>query len=192
MIGTSARWLAAGLIPPLVLLSACRDGVQPVVRSAAMPHVVSQAAVSSAPPGLAELARATAAFHNIDLAATAGYDAQLTPCWYYGDQGAMGYHYGDPDLIDGTAELLHPEILVYEPGHTGTLQLVAIEYIVPIGSWQGTNPPSLLGQEFEQNDALGIYALHVWLWRDNPNGMFADWNPKVSCENAADSEDRAP
>jgi hypothetical protein len=26
-----------------------------------------------------------------------------------------------------------------------------------------------------------FYALHVWAWKENPNGTFADWNPKVSC-----------
>jgi hypothetical protein len=68
---------------------------------------------------------------------------------------------------------------------------VAIEYIVPIPMWSGSEPPSLVGQEFERNDALGLYALHLWLWRHNPNGMFADWNPKVSCAGAAESEDRS-
>ena len=26
------------------------------------------------------------------------------------------------------------------------------------------------------------YELHVWAWRENPNGTFVDWNPLVSCE----------
>ena len=24
--------------------------------------------------------------------------------------------------------------------------------------------------------------LHVWAWKDNPNGTFANWNPDVSCD----------
>jgi hypothetical protein len=27
-----------------------------------------------------------------------------------------------------------------------------------------------------------LYELHVWAWRDNPNGTFVDWNPQVSCD----------
>ncbi len=27
-----------------------------------------------------------------------------------------------------------------------------------------------------------FYELHVWAWQSNPNGMFADFNPQVSCE----------
>ncbi len=26
-----------------------------------------------------------------------------------------------------------------------------------------------------------FYELHVWAWKQNPKGSFADWNPKVSC-----------
>jgi hypothetical protein len=26
-----------------------------------------------------------------------------------------------------------------------------------------------------------IYELHVWAWRPNRSGAFADWNPDVSC-----------
>jgi hypothetical protein len=22
----------------------------------------------------------------------------------------------------------------------------------------------------------------VWAWRENPNGTFVDWNPRVSCD----------
>lgn len=141
---------------------------------------------------LAQLRSTTAPFHNVDMAAEAGYDAQLTPCWYYSGLGAMGYHYGNLSLIDATAQLLAPEILVYEPMRGGGLRLVALEYIVPINLWPGPTPPSLLGQEFHRNDALGLYALHIWLWRHNPSGTFEHWNPDVSCQYASDSEDRAP
>jgi hypothetical protein len=26
-----------------------------------------------------------------------------------------------------------------------------------------------------------VYALHVWVWRHNPEGLFAETNPRVSC-----------
>jgi hypothetical protein len=52
---------------------------------------------------------------------------------------------------------------------------------VPFGAWAGSEPPELFGQHFHRNEAFGIWALHVWVWRNNPSGLFADWNPRVSC-----------
>jgi hypothetical protein len=42
----------------------------------------------------------------------------------------------------------------------------------------------LFGHAFKQNDAFQLWGLHVWLWKDNPNGIFADWNPVVTCNHA--------
>lgn len=140
---------------------------------------------------LAELRRATAPFHNIDKAEEADYDTPITPCWYHSELGSMGYHYGNLALLDGIVELLKPEALMYEPGPGGHYRLVGMEYIVPMDAWDGEGNPTLLGQEYHPNETLGLYTLHVWLWRNNPNGMFSAWNPKVSCEYAQESEDRA-
>lgn len=141
---------------------------------------------------LAALRRATAPLHDHARAVEAGYGAKITSCWYHRELGAQGYHHANPASIDGTVSLLEPEILMYEPRKGGGLRLVGVEYIVPVSAWTGESPPTLLGEEFHLNSALGLYALHVWLWRHNPDGLFADWNPKVSCEHAADAEDRAP
>lgn len=141
-------------------------------------------------PELAELRLLTAPFHNFAKAVEAGWAAQITPCWHHVTQGAMGYHYGNPDLIfdGGHVDLLEPEALMYEPGPAGQLRLVGLEYIVFIDDWTEASPPVLLGQPFEQHSFLPIYKLHIWLWRNNPNGLFADWNPKVSCEHAEETE----
>ena len=73
----------------------------------------------------------------------------------------------------------------------GRLYLLGAEYIVMAEAWDASNaaPPSLLGQAFTFNENAesirpwpAFYSLHVWAWRDNPNGTFVDWNPKVSCE----------
>ena len=29
-----------------------------------------------------------------------------------------------------------------------------------------------------------FYELHAWVWKDNPAGTFADYNPDVTCEHA--------
>lgn len=141
---------------------------------------------------LAALRRATAPFHNIDKAIQADYDTPLTPCWYHSELGAMGYHYGNTDLVEnGEVDLLKPEALIYEPGPGGHYRLVGLEYIVPVAAWEGANNPTLLGQDFHHNEDLGLYTLHIWLWKNNPTGLFANWNPKVTCEYAEESEDRA-
>jgi hypothetical protein len=137
---------------------------------------------------LAELRRITAPFHNFEHAAEGGYGTPITPCWEHRTQGAMGYHYGNPELIDGTVNLLEPEVLMYEPGAGGQMRLVGMEYIVPIDDWSGASPPRLLGQDFHPHSFLPIYKLHIWLWRENERGLYADWNPKVSCEHAEETE----
>lgn len=171
------------------LLVACDNSATPV----APEHAAHARGGSGSTPAavnrqLAELRQATAQFHNFDKAVEAGYSAQITPCWEHRTLGAMGYHYAKTDLIDGTVSLLEPEALLYEPGPSGHMRLVGMEYIVPLAAWQGASPPTLLGQEFHQHSFLPIYKLHVWLWRDNPRGMFKDWNPKVSCDSAAEKE----
>lgn len=141
---------------------------------------------------LAALRRTTASFHNIDKAVQQGYDTPITPCWYHSELGAMGYHYGNLEyLANGQVDLLKPEALMYKPGPGGHYRLVGMEYIVPVAAWEGETKPTLLGQEYHLNEALGLYTLHIWLWRNNPAGMFASWNPEVSCEYAEESEDRA-
>lgn len=140
---------------------------------------------------LAQLRRATARFHNFARGVAAGWDTPVTVCWFHSELGAMGYHYANMGLIDGTASLLEPELLVYEPKRNGGFRLVAVEYIVPVEAWQGSAPPSLLGQSFHDNGA-GLYILHVWHWLHNPSGMFMDWNPRASCEHAEEADDRAP
>lgn len=197
MVHTSHRsgtaFLAASpLVLGLALLPACERGGG---EEAATPDPMAPALQPEAPHPLdfnrelAELREATARFHDFEKAKDAGYDAAITPCWYHGELGGMGYHYADLDLMDGTVELLEPEALMYEPGPDGQLRLVGLEYLVPIEEWDGEGLPSLLGQEYARNDEAGLYALHVWIWRQNPSGLFADWNPKVSCEHASEAED---
>jgi hypothetical protein len=131
---------------------------------------------------IARLRDLTAPFHEFEAAARAGWGAQITGCFSDPTLGGMGYHYGNVDLIDGTVAVLEPELLLYEPQKNGKLRLVAVEYIVPFGAWTATEPPRLFDQSFHRNEAFGLWVLHVWHFRNNPNGMFADWNPTVSCE----------
>jgi len=145
---------------------------------------------------LAQLREVTARFHSIDVAKQAGYSTQITPCWAHHSAGGMGYHFGNTNLFDATVDLLNPETVIYEPQTGGHMKLVGMEYIVPLDAWAGaghdlndaTDVPQLLGQKFTRHSFLPIFKLHLWLWRNNPSGTFADWNPKVSCQNADVSE----
>jgi hypothetical protein len=140
---------------------------------------------------LEDLRVAVGPFRDFQHALAAGYDEPITPCWYHGELGAMGYHYANlARLEDPTARLLQPEAMMYEPGPDGEMEFVGIEYIVPIDAWEGEEPPTLLGEVFRTNEELGVYVLHVWLGKENPRGLFADWNPDVTCDHAEESEDR--
>lgn len=141
--------------------------------------------------GLASLRTMTAGFTDIEAARAAGYTDQITPCWYHRDNGGQGYHFGRSALIDGNVSLMEPELVMYEPRPDGTMEFIGIEYIVPFAQWQQAEPPRVLGQQMMRNEQLELWVMHVWLGKDNPNGMYAPWNPNVTCQHAAESEDRA-
>jgi len=120
--------------------------------------------------------------HNLHTAMAAGWSAQITGCMVSA-AGGMGFHYGNPAYIDGIVRVDQPELLLYEPEEDGGMRLVAVEYIIPYAAHpRDAAPPVLFDQRFTQNDAFQLWGLHVWVWKHNPSGMFADWNPKVSCQ----------
>ena len=130
---------------------------------------------------LANLRRATAPFHRLEAAIDAGYDARVTECLSDPVQGGMGFHYADLSRFDATVEAMRPELLVYAPDRRGALHLVAVEYAVPLTAWTNPEPPSLFGRPFHVNPTFGLWVLHAWVWKPNPAGMFADFNPRVQC-----------
>lgn len=123
--------------------------------------------------------------------------------------GAMGIHYFRPDLlgitappnprVDGTGthtDFNQPAILIYEPQADGSLELVAVENLVFIKAWEAAGhkaAPTYQGKSFDKmvdDPATPVdeahmfephYDQHVWLYRDNPSGIFAQFNPSVSC-----------
>ena len=122
-------------------------------------------------------------FKDVSVATAEGYAP--IPCASGISGGAMGIHYvSSKYLKDDAVDLAHPEAVMYEPGADGKLTLVAVEYITSKG------PAQLEGQLFNFDSApnrygLGpFYELHVWAWKPNPTGTFADMNPNVSCDAA--------
>jgi hypothetical protein len=137
---------------------------------------------------LAALRRVTAPFQEFDVARAAGWGAKITACMTDpAGSGGMGFHYGNTTLIDGTVRVDEPELLLYEPQQNGRLRLVAVEYIVPYTFHsRDADPPMLFGHQFQRNDVFQLWGLHAWVWKDNPSGMFANWNPTVNCDNTTD------
>ena len=140
---------------------------------------------------LAALRAATARYHDFDAATQEGMWTVPVPfppaapeCMVdtEGDyDGAMGYHFVDFDYV-GSQDPTRPAALIYEPEKDGSMRLVAIEFIS--GGAETDTPPVLFGQGVEGNCRVAVWTLHVWAWRYNPNGLFAAWNPMVSCEHA--------
>ena len=97
---------------------------------------------------LAQVRQATVQFHDLQAALDAGY-VQFLPCFDDGVASGMGQHFAMMSLIDGVADALHPEVLVYEP-HNGRYQLVALEYVIPQSLWTGEEPPMLFGEHFHR------------------------------------------
>jgi hypothetical protein len=123
---------------------------------------------------------------RVEVAQAHGFvNVNVGECVEHPELGGMGYHFVNFDRVDLELEATEPEILVYAPGPRGQLNLVAVEYAVPIAPWDAVHgpdaPPTVLGQDLHRIPELGLYALHAWVWKHNPAGMFEDWNPNVSC-----------
>jgi len=128
------------------------------------------------------LRNATATFHDLAQAEAAGYPTKLPRCVADSTMGGMGYHMVSRQLFDEKLEIEHPEMLIYAPVAGGGLEFVGVEYAVPFRALPATaTPPRLFGQELKKYDEFNYWAIHVWAWRKNAAGLFADWNPSVSC-----------
>jgi hypothetical protein len=192
MIGTAALAVATGLFASASLAAELSEPTLDEVRALTAKYQDVNVALAEGfvrDPG-----------NMCDTAPMMGRPAQL---------GAMGIHYFRPDLlgisgppnprVDGTGthiDFRKPSILIYEPQADGSLKLVAVENLVFKKAWHAAGNrvrPSFHGVEYDmmQDDpATEVdeahlfephYDRHVWLYRENPNGVFAQFNPKVSC-----------
>jgi hypothetical protein len=152
------------------------------------------------PPISAELQRVRAALEKYQDAAMAihdGYFSSLLCINFPHDslpghepypKGAMGIHFLNAQLLGTPLDPLKPQVLLYEPEPGGKLRLNGAEWLVPLAVAKGR--PRLFEQEFFgpmegheplQRSEAAHYDLHVWLFKDNPEGMFAPTNPAVNC-----------
>jgi hypothetical protein len=182
----------------LTLLFACSgDRSAPLAPNGAASENSPTISASAAASQIARLRQLVAPFHDFDKAVAAGWSAQITPCLVAADlpsqpgAGAMGFHYGKLAFIQdgGVVNLTQPELLLYEPEKNGKLRFVGVEYIVPFTDHPASAaPPTLLGQSFVQVPEFQVWGMHIWVGRHNPSGIYAPWNPKVSCANAPASQ----
>jgi hypothetical protein len=144
--------------------------------------------------GAGELIRivreSTERFRHASAAEAEGYKL-LFGCVSGPDWGAMGLHYVNLELVgDGELDPTRPEIVIYEPLPNGRLRLIGADFLVFADAWHAKHEgtPELMGQLlhlFESPNRFGLpafYTLHVWAWKENPNGAFVNWHPRVSCE----------
>lgn len=181
---TAAMLLFAACQSPAALPT---DSVQAQAATAAAAHDHPGSNAELTPDRLRTIAKvrqATARFHDVEEAIRAGYVVQFPAGCAASPAGAQGFHYLNPTLAsDAIVDPLTPELLMYEPSPTGKLELVGVDYVIKYSTVAAnTMPkPTLMGIDMLNNDALDVWALHIWSRRPNPSGMFAAWNPKVSC-----------
>jgi hypothetical protein len=164
------------------------------VAASALVVVPAAAGAASAPrtadgasDSLAVVRQVTAKYHDVAVALADGY-VPASPCTV-GPTGVMGIHYLNPVLAAGPVDLRTPAILLYVPGDDG-LELVGVEYFKADADQDldtDGDRPTLLGQEFDgpmpgHGGGMPVhYDLHVWAWQHNPDGTFAEFNPRLSC-----------
>lgn len=142
-------------------------------------------------PSLAPVRRATAAYHDPAAAIADGF-VPTEACSSHPELGGMGYHYVNPErLADPAVVATEPEILLYEPTAGGDVRLVGVEWFsVDPDQDESTDDgrPSVVGVPFDgpmagHEPGMPVhFDLHAWIWKHNPAGLFAAWNPDVSCE----------
>lgn len=125
--------------------------------------------------------QATARYQSLDSAIKDGYiDINVI-------MPNMGYHYQKPELVDSVFDIEHPELLVYNKDKEGNFKLVAIEYAIPLD--QSVNAPKgFTGKRdvWTASSDFGLWLLHAWVWKYNPDGVFNPTNPLVHVDGAMD------
>ena len=134
---------------------------------------------------IARLRDATRPFQNLDAAVAAGYPRDVKDCIVHEHHGAMGYHHLNRNYLERNISVEHPQFLLYERSAQGDYRLNGVEFVIPFRFWpRDTVAPVFIGQTMKPEDNFKYWYLHVWAWKDNPQGIFSDWHPSVYCAEA--------
>jgi len=146
----------------------------------------------SAPPRPADGGRASLVNHvrsanerfkDVGVAVLEGYEP--IACASGVDGGAMGVHYVNATLIGETVDIKKPQAVMYEATPDGAMQLNRGRIHHHQGAGVAGQPAVQLQQRANRYGLPPFYELHVWAWKMNPRGAFADMNPTVTCEHHA-------
>ncbi len=155
---------------------AVRAGVAQNVKASTEPKLSAELEAARA-----DLAR----FQDPIRAVSEGY-LSTQVCTGYAD-GGMGVHFINMATIGPNVDPKKPQVLIYEPDGE-SLKLVAAEWFVPVAV--AKEKPSIFGKQFDgpmdgheplMPKDLYHYDLHVWLWKENPAGVFNSVNPALKC-----------
>lgn len=122
----------------------------------------------------------TAKYHATTQAIKAGYEPSNF-CVSVPGLGGMGYHWTNPLLVDDKFDPLQPEAVLYASGPGGKLKLIAVEYVVLD---KGQPRPMFAGHPLDIKGTPNPephWSLHVWLYEENPKGIFEPFNPNITC-----------
>ena len=173
----------------LILVTSCKkeirnENAEAIMSERELATSANKSAAPAASPGsqmLQAVRRATARFHSTAQAIAAGYEPD-DHCVSVPGLGGMGFHWVNPSLVDPVFDPLKPEAILYAPGPGGNLRLVAVEYIVIN---VGQPAPMFGDQPFDVGGTpvpAPHWSLHAWVHESNPSGIFAPFNPNVSCQ----------
>jgi hypothetical protein len=107
--------------------------------------------------------------------------------------GNMGVHFINMANVGPVPDPAKPVVLLYEPAGKDSLRLTGVEWFVPIATGIKERPV-VLGQPMIgpmeghvpiMNKEDIHYDLHMWLYKDNPAGMFNQTHRSVSCAGQA-------
>ena len=171
-------------IAAAAVLTACADNA-PLAPEPGQPRAPMRAPAASVEVNnaIAELRRVTAKYHDIAVAEADGFFRVTPSCEEREGEVPIAIAYAHLGrLLDGVLDPSLPDALLYEPGKNGQMTLVGVEMVMPYPLWASAQPPQFLGVPLQAEDELGVFGLHIWIWRHSPNGMFSIHNPRVSCD----------
>jgi hypothetical protein len=172
---------ALAVAATVTLVAACAEDAPLAPGAAPAPAAAQLAAAPGADleRAVATLRRVTAKYQDLERAIADGF-VLLHECETRPDEGPVGtvyVHVGR--LLDGKIDPASPDALIYEPRANGRPRLVGVEFAIPYAL--APEAPTFFGHSFQPEDEFGVFALHIWVWRNSPEGLFAESNPRVSC-----------